>query len=56
MTPLPEGLLKVAHVGILFWVDLGIRKENRQVTIKSVSERHVRGYMKPALDVELHVG
>ena len=54
MTPLPEGPLEVAHVGILLWVDLGIRKENRQVTIESISERQVQGTCETVLDVELH--
>jgi len=54
VTPLPEGPLEVAHVGILLWVDLGIRKENRQVTIESISERQVQGTCETVLDVELH--
>lgn len=50
---MPKGPLEIAHVGILFWIDLGIGEQNRQVTAKIVSQKHLR-IRDNVLDVELH--
>jgi hypothetical protein len=55
VTPCPKGPLEVAHVGILFGIDLRIGKENGQVANESVRGKEVQE-CEYLLDVEFHDG
>jgi hypothetical protein len=58
VTPCIEGLLEIAHVGILFGVNARIRKQHRKITIgdKESQLRQGRSRDKSILNEELHLG